>query len=121
MYWPEPRRGKVPALIVVNGHGGDKFSWYAMYSGLLYARGGAAVLTFDPIGEGAYGLFPDAIALAPGATYTAHLEPGICDAAGNCTRRATEWKFTVAPEGDPGEGDTSVPMGFAGATAAASR
>jgi dienelactone hydrolase len=52
VYWPEERRGKVPALIVVNGHGGDKFSWYAFYSGLLYARGGAAVLTFDPIGEG---------------------------------------------------------------------
>ena len=52
LYLPKARRGKVPALIVVNGHGGDKYSWYAFYSGVLYARGGAAVLTYDPAGEG---------------------------------------------------------------------
>ena len=52
LYLPKERRGKVPALIVVNGHGGDKYSWYAFYSGVLYARGGAAVLTYDPAGEG---------------------------------------------------------------------
>jgi dienelactone hydrolase len=52
LYLPESRRGKVPALIVVNGHGGDKYSWYAFYAGILYARAGAAVLTYDPIGEG---------------------------------------------------------------------
>ena len=44
--------GKIPGLIVVNGHGGDKYSWYAFYSGILYAQAGAAVLTYDPIGEG---------------------------------------------------------------------
>jgi dipeptidyl aminopeptidase/acylaminoacyl peptidase len=43
---------KIPALIVVNGHGGDKYSWYAFYAGILYARAGAAVLTYDPTGEG---------------------------------------------------------------------
>ena len=43
---------KMPGLIAVNGHGGDKYSWYAFYSGILYARAGAAVLTYDPIGEG---------------------------------------------------------------------
>jgi dienelactone hydrolase len=42
----------MPGLIVVNGHGGDKYSWYAFYAGILYARAGAAVLTYDPIGEG---------------------------------------------------------------------
>lgn len=52
LYRPEKRAGKIPALIVVNGHGGDKYSWYAFYAGILYARAGAAVLTFDPIGEG---------------------------------------------------------------------
>lgn len=52
LYLPEKRVGKIPALIVVNGHGGDKYSWYAFYAGVLYARAGAAVLTFDPIGEG---------------------------------------------------------------------
>jgi dienelactone hydrolase len=52
LYLPESRKGKIPALIVVNGHGGDKYAWYANYSGILYARAGAAVLTYDPIGEG---------------------------------------------------------------------
>jgi dienelactone hydrolase len=52
LYLPKNRTGKIPALIVVNGHGGDKFSWYAFYSGVCYARGGAAVLTYDPAGEG---------------------------------------------------------------------
>jgi dienelactone hydrolase len=52
LYLPKQRQGKVPGLVVVNGHGGDKYSWYAFYSGILYARAGAAVLTFDPIGEG---------------------------------------------------------------------
>ncbi len=40
-----------PALVIVNGHGGDKSSWYASYAGILYARAGAVVLTYDPIGE----------------------------------------------------------------------
>lgn len=52
LYLPEIRARKVPALIVVNGHGGDKYSWYSFYSGILYARAGAAVLTYDPVGEG---------------------------------------------------------------------
>lgn len=53
LYLPNPRPiSKIPALIVVNGHGGDKYSWYAFYSGMLYAKAGAAVLTYDPIGEG---------------------------------------------------------------------
>jgi len=52
LYLPESRKGKIPALIVVNGHGGDKYAWYAFYSGIAYARAGAAVLTYDPIGEG---------------------------------------------------------------------
>ena len=52
LYMPEQRSGRIPALIVVNGHGGDKYSWYAFYTGILYARGGAAVLTYDPLGEG---------------------------------------------------------------------
>jgi dienelactone hydrolase len=42
---------KHPALIIVNGHGGDKSSRYAYHAGILYARAGAVVLTYDPIGE----------------------------------------------------------------------
>lgn len=55
LYLPDPlpdRAQKIPAFIVVNGHGGDKLSWYAFYTGILYARAGAAVLTYDPTGEG---------------------------------------------------------------------
>lgn len=52
LYVPKSHSGKLPGLIVVNGHGGDKYSWYAFYTGLLYARAGAAVLTYDPLGEG---------------------------------------------------------------------
>lgn len=52
VYSPEADGGKRPAIIVVNGHGGDKYCWYAFYSGMLYAQAGAVVLTYDPIGEG---------------------------------------------------------------------
>jgi dienelactone hydrolase len=45
-------RAKAPALVIVNGHGGDKFAWYSFYTGILYAEAGAFVLTYDPIGEG---------------------------------------------------------------------
>ncbi|MES2393256.1 MAG: acetylxylan esterase [Acidobacteriota bacterium] len=44
--------GKLPAIVVVNGHGSDKFGWYAFYSGMMFAKAGAVVLTYDPIGEG---------------------------------------------------------------------
>jgi dienelactone hydrolase len=52
VYRPERAPGKLPAVIVVAGHGGDKSTWYEVYAGLLYAGAGAVVVTFDPIGEG---------------------------------------------------------------------
>lgn len=52
LYRPRETAAPAPALIVVNGHGGDKFSWYAFYAGVAYARAGAVVLTYDPAGEG---------------------------------------------------------------------
>lgn len=56
VYRPDPAvarwRGKLPGIVVVNGHGSDKFGWYAFYSGMLFARAGAMVVTYDPIGEG---------------------------------------------------------------------
>ena len=51
VYRPENLKGRLPAIVVVNGHGGDKTSWYAFYTGVLYARAGAVVLTYDPLGE----------------------------------------------------------------------
>ena len=53
LYGPDPLpAGKLPALVIVNGHGGDKYSWYAYYAGILYARAGGLVLTYDVTGEG---------------------------------------------------------------------
>jgi len=54
LYLPEtrPPGTRIPGIVIVNGHGGDKYSWYAFYAGMLYARAGAAVLTYDPAGEG---------------------------------------------------------------------
>ncbi len=52
VYHPDDQSVKRPALIIVNGHGGDKYSWYSIYAGVLFARAGAVVLTYDPIGEG---------------------------------------------------------------------
>jgi dienelactone hydrolase len=52
VYRPEKIRGKIPGIVVVNGHGADKSSWYSWYTGIMYAKAGVAVLTYDPIGEG---------------------------------------------------------------------
>ncbi|MDE3103936.1 MAG: alpha/beta fold hydrolase [Acidobacteriota bacterium] len=56
VYRPDPAvthwRGRLPGIVVVNGHGSDKFGWYAFYSGMLFAKAGAVVVTYDPIGEG---------------------------------------------------------------------
>jgi dienelactone hydrolase len=51
MYRPTTLRGKVPGMVVVNGHSGDKSTWYAFYAGMLYAKAGCVVLTYDPLGE----------------------------------------------------------------------
>ena len=53
LYRPaKPAARKAPGIIVVNGHGGDKYAWYSPYTGMLYAKAGAFVITYDPIGEG---------------------------------------------------------------------
>ena len=49
---PWPKGGKVPGFVVVCGHGGDKYSWYSFFTGVAFARGGVAVLTYDQPGEG---------------------------------------------------------------------
>ncbi len=56
VYRPDPKvakwKGKLPGIVMVNGHGSDKFGWYAMYTGMEYAKAGAMVVTYDMIGEG---------------------------------------------------------------------
>ena len=51
VYRPVKTVGKVPGMLVVNGHSGDKSSWYSFYAGLLYANAGCVVVTYDPLGE----------------------------------------------------------------------
>ncbi len=76
LYLPKSRSGKLPALVVVNGHGGDKYSWYAFYSGMLYARAGAVVLTFDPAGEGERNIDRKSGTRAHDVEWTSSLRPG---------------------------------------------
>lgn len=45
-------RGRIPGIVVVNGHAADKTSWYSWYTGVEYARAGAMVVAYDMIGEG---------------------------------------------------------------------
>lgn len=52
VYRPDHAPGKLPAVIVVAGHGGSKSTWYEVYAGLLYASAGAVVVTYDTVGEG---------------------------------------------------------------------
>ena len=56
VYRPDPKvlhwKGKLPGIVVVNGHGSDKFGWYSFYSGMMFAKAGAVVVTYDMIGEG---------------------------------------------------------------------
>ena len=47
----EKSRRRGPALVIVNGHNGDKSSAYASWAGILYAKAGGVLLTYDPIGE----------------------------------------------------------------------
>jgi dienelactone hydrolase len=52
VYRPSVVKGRLPGIVVVDGHGGDKFTWYSFYSGMMFAQAGAMVVTYDPIGEG---------------------------------------------------------------------
>lgn len=83
---------------------------------LVDASGAAVPARVALIGDGAWALFPDPIALTPGATYTARLAAGICDALVTtaCTRAGAEWSFTIAPDAESSEGDTRLPVGFSG-------
>jgi dienelactone hydrolase len=51
VYRPAKASGRLPGIVIVNGHSGDKTAWYAFYSGVLYAKAGAVVVTYDPVGE----------------------------------------------------------------------
>ena len=79
---------------------------------LVDSRGAPVPASVQQIGEGTWGLFPDRIFLTPGETYTARIASGICGDSKNCTSTSVSWRFTVAPAGEDGTGDTSIPAGF---------
>ncbi len=87
---------------------------------LTDAKGAQVPAWVDSIGAGVWGLFPNQVLLTPGATYTAHLAAGICDAAvaTSCTPDGAEWSFTVALDADSSEGNSGLPIGFSGANGA---
>jgi len=72
----------------------------------------------DQIGEGTWGLFPHAVFLTAGETYTARVSAGVCDYSGSCTKQPIAWSFTISPRRGEGAGDTTVPLGFPRAQAA---
>jgi len=90
----------------VSGVDADSFT-------LIDAQGAPVAAWVDPVGDGAWGLFPNRVLLARGETYTARVKAGICDFAGNCTPNDITWKFTVAAHAEEEAGDTTIPAGFA--------
>jgi len=69
VYMPDPMPpGKLPGIVVVNGHGSDKFGWYAFWSGIEFARAGGVVVTYDMIGEGERNIDKKSMANAHDAT-----------------------------------------------------
>lgn len=50
VYRPAHASGKLPGMVIVDGHGGDKTTYYSFYAGILYAKAGAVVVTYDSIG-----------------------------------------------------------------------
>jgi hypothetical protein len=66
----------------------------------------------DQVGDGTWALFPHDVLLDRRETYTATLDAGVCDFAGNCTGSPATWSFTITRDSGGGTGDTSVPLGF---------
>ena len=60
VYRPDPKvvkwKGKLPGIVMVNGHGSDKFGWYAMYTrhGVCEGRGGGGDVRHDWRGRAEY-------------------------------------------------------------------
>jgi hypothetical protein len=80
---------------------------------LVDERGARVPATMDQIGGAAWALFPDAVFLKPGRTYTARLAPGVCATGGPCLSRPATWSFTIAADEAAGGLDTRLPEGFA--------
>ncbi|HEX6903523.1 MAG TPA: Ig-like domain-containing protein [Thermoanaerobaculia bacterium] len=79
---------------------------------LLDGQGLSVPAHVDQIGDGTWGLFPNAVFLDTRTTYTARVAAGICDRANNCTAQPISWSFTTTRTAGGGTGNTSVPLGF---------
>jgi hypothetical protein len=75
-------------------------------------RGALVPATVDQIADGTWALFPDEVFLKAGQSYAVRLGSGVCSLAGACTRKATEWRFTIAAQDAAGRGDTRAPAGY---------
>ena len=51
LYLPKRLSAPAPAMVMANGHGGSKSSFFNQYAGQMYAKAGLVVLTVDPAGE----------------------------------------------------------------------
>lgn len=104
----------VPRLSVVKLRFSEPVSGVDQASFTLRDETGAQVAAaVDRIGDGTWGLFPDAVFLTPGMRYTVRLEAGVCDAADNCLDESLEWSFSVAASPAAAKpGSTRVAVGF---------
>jgi hypothetical protein len=79
---------------------------------LTDSRGARVPASVAQIGDGTWALFPDAVFLHAGGTYTARLRRGVCAADGGCTKADAVWRFTVASDRAAATGDTTIPLDF---------
>jgi hypothetical protein len=76
---------------------------------LVDAAGASVPGSVARIADETWALFPDAVFLSAGKTYSARLSGVFCDFAKNCINRDMSWSFTVAATGVVGSGDTRPP------------
>src|SRR6185436_11156760 len=79
---------------------------------LRTSRGSLVPASVDQIGDGTWALFPDRVFLEANETYTARIDGRLCGFDGRCAATRRSWRFTTAPGGAAGNGDTRVPAGF---------
>jgi hypothetical protein len=111
-YPPDGTEG-VPRDVVVKALFSAPVDGVAQRFTLTDEHGAPVPAAVDQVGPGAWALFPDAVFLVPGATYTARLAGGVCANGGPCLAAPTSWRFKVAAEEPAGALDTRLPEGFA--------
>jgi hypothetical protein len=110
--YPAAGAANVSGDVVVKASFSEPVTGVSAATFTLSDGGGRLVAaSVDQIGDGTWGLFPDALFLRGGEEYTARVAPGICDGDGNCTTRAVAWSFRIST-GKTATTDTRMPVGF---------